>query len=291
MSDLKLISTTALAKKNSLMAKDLFLKFYNYGFIDKDEADSWILTQKGSSFGGAYLESKQYGKYIAWPENIDLNSFKTEMLNATKLGQYFSLSARKTNVILSELGWTKKGIKGWLITSQGEKVGGLQSEDFKSGIPYVVWPIDILNNKNLIATIEDLSGNTKQENINKEDNKEEDFREKFEAKHRATDGHFTRSKAEMLIDNWLYMFEIVHAYERKLPIEENVYCDFYIPAGKVYIEYWGYENDEKYLERKKKKQEIYKKYNLNLIELEDADIQNLDDVLPKYLLKFGVHTF
>ena len=29
MSDLKLISTTALAKKNSLMAKDLFLKFYN----------------------------------------------------------------------------------------------------------------------------------------------------------------------------------------------------------------------------------------------------------------------
>lgn len=291
MSDLKLISTTALAKKNSLMAKDLFLKFYNYGFIDKDEANSWILTQKGSSFGGAYLESKQYGKYIAWPENIDLNSFKTEMLNATKLGQYFSLSARKTNVILSELGWTKKGIKGWLITSQGEKVGGLQSEDFKSGIPYVVWPIDILNNKNLIATIEDLSGNTKQENINKEDNKKEDFREKFEAKHRATDGHFTRSKAEMLIDNWLYMFEIVNAYERKLPIEENVYCDFYIPAGKVYIEYWGYENDEKYLERKKKKQEIYKKYNLNLIELEDADIQNLDDVLPKYLLKFGVHTF
>ena len=291
MSDLKLISTTALAKKNSLMAKDLFLKFYNYGFIDKDEADSWILTQKGISFGGTYLESKQYGKYIAWPENIDLNNFKIEMLNATKLGQYFSLSARKTNVILTELGWTKKGIKGWLITSQGEKVGGLQSEDFKSGIPYVVWPIDILNNKNLIATIEDLSGNTKQENINKEDNKKEDFREKFEAKHRATDGHFTRSKAEMLIDNWLYMFEIVHAYERKLPIEENVYCDFYIPAGKVYIEYWGYENDEKYLERKKKKQEIYKKYNLNLIELEDADIQNLDDVLPKYLLKFGVHTF
>ncbi|AXX85696.1 glycerol kinase [Aliarcobacter skirrowii] len=291
MSDLKLISTTALAKKNSLMAKDLFLKFYNYGFIDKDEADSWILTQKGISFGGTCLESKQYGKYIAWPENIDLNNFKIEMLNATKLGQYFSLSARKTNVILSELGWTKKGIKGWLITSQGEKVGGLQSEDFKSGIPYVVWPIDILNNKNLIATIEDLSGNTKQENINKEDNKKEDFREKFEAKHRATDGHFTRSKAEMLIDNWLYMFEIVHAYERKLPIEENVYCDFYIPAGKVYIEYWGYENDEKYLERKKKKQEIYKKYNLNLIELEDADIQNLDDVLPKYLLKFGVHTF
>ncbi|WP_226814421.1 hypothetical protein [Aliarcobacter butzleri] len=122
-------------------------------------------------------------------------------------------------------------------------------------------------------------------------NEKLNFREKFEAKYRATDGHYTRSKAEMLIDNWLYMFEIVHAYERKLPVEEDVYCDFYIPTGKVYIEYWGYENDEKYLNRKKKKKEIYEKYNLNLIELEDKDVQNLDDVLPKYLLTFGIQTF
>ena len=49
------------------------------------------------------------------------------------------------------------------------------------------------------------------------------------------------------IDNTLYEYWLVHAYERKLPVEEDVYCDFYIPTGKVYIEYWGYENDEKYL--------------------------------------------
>tara|TARA_R110000787_G_scaffold55239_2_gene127641 strand:- start:5078 stop:5230 length:153 start_codon:yes stop_codon:yes gene_type:complete len=36
----------------------------------------------------------------------------------------------------------------------------------------------------------------------------------------------------MLIDNWLYMAETVHAYERKLPIEEDVYCDFYIPTRR-----------------------------------------------------------
>lgn len=291
MSNNKLISTTALAKKHSIVAKELFATFSNFGLIEKDENDTWILTSKGVSSGGEYLESKQYGRYIAWDEDIDINSFKIELITSTKIGQHFNLSARKINVILSEIGWTKKGIKGWVLTSQGEKVGGVQSEDFKSGIPYVVWSINILNNKTLVSTIEDLSGNIEEENINKVESKKEDFREKFEAKHRATDGHFTRSKAEMLIDNWLYMFEIVHAYERKLPIEEDVYCDFYIPAGKVYIEYWGYENDEKYLNRKKKKQEIYKKYNLNLIELEDKDIQNLDDVLPKYLLKFGIQTF
>ena len=100
-----------------------------------------------------------------------------------------------------------------------------------------------------------------------------------------------RSKAEMLIDNWLYMAEIVHAYERKLPIEEDVYCDFYIPTGKVYIEYWGYENDSKYLARKKKKIELYNKYGFNLIELQDKEVQNLDDVLPRLLLKYGVQAY
>jgi len=94
-----------------------------------------------------------------------------------------------------------------------------------------------------------------------------------------------------LIDNWLYMAEIVHAYERKLPIEEEVYCDFYIPTGKVYIEYWGYENDQKYLARKKQKIELYKKYGFNLIELEDKDVQNLDDILPRLLLKHGVQAY
>jgi len=57
------------------------------------------------------------------------------------------------------------------------------------------------------------------------------FREKFEAKHRTQDGHYVRSKAEMIIDNLLYQYGIVHAYERKLPIEEDVYSDFYIPPG------------------------------------------------------------
>ena len=291
MSNIKLISTTALANIISISVKDLFNRFNNLGLIEKDEKNSWVLTQKGISFGGEYIKNKQYGEYIAWPENIDFNNLKIEMITATKIGQHFNLPARKINVILSEIGWTKKGTKGWLMTSQGEKVGGIQSEDFKSGIPYVTWPLEILNDKNLISTIQDLSGNIEENIEEKIYNEKLNFREKFEAKYRATDGHYTRSKAEMLIDNWLYMFEIVHAYERKLPVEEDVYCDFYIPTGKVYIEYWGYENDEKYLNRKKKKKEIYEKYNLNLIELEDKDVQKLDDVLPKYLLTFGIETF
>ncbi len=87
------------------------------------------------------------------------------------------------------------------------------------------------------------------------------------------------------------MEEIVLAYERKFPIEEDVYSVFYIPTGKVYIEYWGYENDQKYLTRKKQKIDLYKKYDFSLIELGDKEIQNLDDILPRLLLKHGVQAY
>jgi hypothetical protein len=56
----------------------------------------------------------------------------------------------------------------------------------------------------------------------------------------------------------------------------------------VYIEYWGLENNLEYSARKRVKQELYQKYEFNLIELSDEHIKNLDDYLPRLLLKFGV---
>ena len=122
---------------------------------------------------------------------------------------------------------------------------------------------------------------------------ETNFRKKFPATKRANDGHLVRSKAELLIDNMLFEYKLAHAYEKKLPVEEEIYCDFYISqqSGDVYIEYWGLENDPKYQERKRKKIEIYKKYGFKLIELTDKDIENLDDFLPTKLLQFGIKVF
>jgi len=51
------------------------------------------------------------------------------------------------------------------------------------------------------------------------------------------------------------------------------------------------ENDPKYQERKKAKLELYKKYSFKLIELNDEDILNLDDVLPKKLLRFDIKVY
>lgn len=296
----KQVSTTALAKINGFSSKELFLILSKNGFINKID-DVWALTELGEKKGGHYKQSPQYGKYIVWPESFKLEDTTVastnkaiKLITATAVGKAFELSANKINFILSELGWVDKGIKGWVSTQQGIKQGAIQAEDKKSGIPYVRWPEDILKSKSLLNSIAHVKGEDTATITAKEVDISDtcaEFRTKFEAKHRSADGHFVRSKAEMLVDNWLYMAEIVHAYERKLPIEEDVYCDFYIPTGKVYIEYWGYENDPKYLARKKKKIELYKKYNFNLIELQDKDVQNLDDVLPRLLLKFGVQAY
>jgi len=291
------ISTSALAKAKSVSSKDLFSQLTSQGFIQRENED-WILTDSGMAHGGEYKESTKFGRYIVWPEDFDiqlgdLNNEQGQLVTARVIGSHFEISANKINFILSELGWLTKGIKGWVATEQGLKLGAVQAEDKKSGIPYVRWPDTILKKKSLVESMDQVKGKSSDtEPTEPEVNTAElGFREKFEAKHRSADGHFVRSKAEMLIDNWLYMAEIVHAYERKLPIEEDVYCDFYIPTGKVYIEYWGYEDEPRYLARKQQKQEIYKKYGFNLIELNDQDVQNLDDILPRLLLKYGVQSY
>ena len=215
------------------------------------------------------------------------------LLTATTIGKHFGIPANRINSVLSELGWVKKHIKGWQVTELGKRLGGIQAKDKTSGVPFVRWPAPIISNRILVTNIRASKGDVTGNNQDQESNANADeleFRQKFQATHRAKDGHYVRSKSELLINNWLYDSEVLHAYERKLPVEEDVYSDFYIPSGKVYIEYWGYEEDSKYLSRKEKKREIYKKYDLKLIELTDKQVQNLDDTLPRLLLEFGIKT-
>ena len=285
------ISSTQLAKLFNISKQSLDEVLIDTGLVKKDGED-FKLTDAGIKKGGEYKDSSRFGTYIVWPEDIKLLALSIgvgqKYISPSSIGDTYKLSAQKINMIFSELGWIEKYLKGWTLTTQGMKNGGIQKEHSQSGAPFVVWPEAIRVNKSFIASIKEVLGEEIITSIKSEDN---DFRSKFEARHRATDGHMVRSKAEMLIDNWLYMAEIVHAYERKLPIEEDMYCDFYIPTGRVYIEYWGYENEPKYLARKKLKQDLYKKYEFNLIELLEEDVKNLDDVLPRMLLKFGVQTY
>jgi hypothetical protein len=267
------------------------------------DTNKWVLTAKGKLAGGRIKISIKLGDYIEWPENFDVSQLPAhqspdmpvELVSSTKMGKELGLSANKLNYIFSELGWVNKNLKGWVVTEQGLKHGAVQNEDTRSGVPYVRWPETITQSRLLLSAINDITGSNIPSLTTADDIKNIsttiEFTQKFDTQYRATDGHYVHSKAEMLIDNWLYIAEIMHAYERKLPIEENVFCDFYIPTGKVYIEYWENDDDPKYSARKEKKLAVYKKYGLKLIQLDDADVQNLDDILPRLLLKFGIQAY
>jgi len=155
-------------------------------------------------------------------------------------------------------------------------------KNYYMGKASVRWDERLLCNENFTNEI------VKVGEISSKKEQKEDFREKFKADYRTNDGHYVRSRAELVIANWLFTEGIACVYKKRVPIKEDVYCDFYIPKGKVYIEFWGLKDDEAYLERKEKKIELYKKYNLNLIEIDNNTINNIDDYLPKELLKFGV---
>lgn len=225
-------------------------------------------------------------------------------LTSTKLGQRLSLSAQRTNLVLAELGWIEKYVKGWTPTDAGNRLGA-ELRTSSKGVPYVVWPESILTHNALLASlgsgdpdpdppVSDVapaaasSRPAADEPSDSPIGDTDAFRRRYPAAYRTQDGHLVRSRAEVMIDDYLYINRIVHAYERRLPIEQDVLCDFYLPEKKVYIEFWGLESDPRYQERMRAKQAIYAEHGFNLIELHDADVQSLDDTLPRKLLAFGI---
>lgn len=216
-----------------------------------------------------------------------------EYLSSTKIGKHLSLSAQQVNLVLAELGWIEKGPanKGWVPSGQGTRRDAVLRHARETGIPYVVWPPRIVSDKVLLGALEELRAPSPATVAEAAAEQERSFGDKRPAQHgtlRAADGHLVRSRGELVIDNWLYMAGILHAYERRLPIEDEAYCDFWIPDGKVYIEYWGLDGDPGYDARRERKLGLYRKNGLDLIEVSNEDIEHLDDVLPPKLLRYKI---
>lgn len=119
--------------------------------------------------------------------------------------------------------------------------------------------------------------------------------ESYESKISCKDGHIVKSKAEYMIDDYLYGHNIIHAYEKGLPYgateKEVLHTDFYLPhyLGKdkhVYIEYWGFnENNIQYTNTKKFKMDIYKKKGITLISVCEKDTYDIETSLDRKLNK------
>lgn len=105
-----------------------------------------------------------------------------------------------------------------------------------------------------------------------------DFRLKYPAQYRTDDGHFVRSRGEVMIDNWLYSNKILHVYERRIP-DSKFICDFYIPNVDLFIEYWGLTNNKEYEKHRIDKIKHYNSKKLKILSIFDKDLNDLDSFL------------
>ena len=232
--------------------------------------------------------------YMVTPQLATSHGANNTALTSTLLGEYFKLDAKQVNRILFDLGWIEREGNGWKPSALGEKLKA-QKILYQKKVPYVVWHQDICKSRILQnAVSEFLSIEVEPSPIlqaapmpEEAADKTEGFREKFPPTIRASDGHMVRSRAEAMIDAWLYENRVVHAYEKLVRVEQKMYCDFYLPEYDLYIEFWGLESNQKYKARKERKLEIYRQNDLRLVEIKNEHINNLDDYLMGQLVKFG----
>jgi hypothetical protein len=292
------LSGSALARRLNMPSKELFAILSEHGWIMRT-GDQWRLTRKGEFEGGRYLNSDRFGTYIAWPETILEHrifnaSPESTLLTASLLGARVGLSARQTNLLLLELGWIRKGVKGWELTERGRSLGGTQEEYPDTGVPYVRWPVTLLANPVFTENLQVIHAYEHLGEVAERDlfvDTEREIAVEGGQGFRALDGHVLRSKAELMICHWLYMSEIVHAHRRRLPVEGDYRCDFYLPSLHLYIEYWGDEAAPGQLAAKLEKKAVYEREGLRLLELGMADLPRLDEVLPRKLLKYGLAVY
>ena len=269
----KHLSTTALARQLGKESKELFILLSQGGWIVKVD-NHWQLTEKGRFEGGIYINHPKYGDYIAWPESVQdhplLCLLPEAPLSATHLAGKLDLSARLINLMLAERGWIKKHVRGWLLTQRGKAIGGEQHTSEQSGVPFVTWPETLLGNAQFLAAVAQLKG------------------ESFAANPNALSGQEAASRMQFMVENWLYLANVHHACGYELVAgKEKIRADFFLPELQLAIDIWSHADDAAALAVKLTKQEFYKKYGYDYIEILDENINQLDEHLARQLLSFG----
>ena len=107
-----------------------------------------------------------------------------------------------------------------------------------------------------------------------------------QTRYKSDSGDTVKSRAELIVANWLFYRGIDFIYEKKAPTKERVISDFYLTQSEIYIEFWGLETPQ-YLKRKSKKIKIYKKNRLKLIQMNDDSLRDLNEFFAKEFARLG----
>ena len=86
------------------------------------------------------------------------------------------------------------------------------------------------------------------------------------------DGHMADSISEMIVDNWLFDYDIKHERSKKYPCS-NCDCDFYLIDRDCWVEYFGLKGQsDEYDFTVGLKTELVKKHGLKFIEILPSDL-------------------
>ena len=107
-----------------------------------------------------------------------------------------------------------------------------------------------------------------------------------QTRYKSDSGNTVKSRAELIVANWLFYRGIDFIYEKKAQTKERVISDFYLTQSEIYIEFWGLETPQ-YLKRKSQKIKIYKKNHLKLIQMNDDSLRDLNAFFAKEFAKLG----
>ena len=290
------LSTTALAQKLNIPVQQLFATLQDYGWILRS-GKTWTLTPKGEYEGGSYRTSKRYGRYILWPAQLDHHPLlaaieSNKRITAASMCRYYPrLHARQINRALAELGLQHHSILGWELTALGKTLGGQQEESANSGAFYVTWPHEIIDHPVIHRELTRQSDQIQPPEPVADTSAEPDLFAAPSAESvscNGIDGHQVQTGLQTRVCNWLYLAQLAHAYQRALPIEELILADFYVPEGSVYIDCWEADIPALELSAKLHKREIYREMGLRNIEINARDVEQLDEVLGRGLLAFGL---
>lgn len=295
----RMMSTTALAKHFDIPAKTLFTFLTDKAWIERVD-QHWRLTGKGEFEGGEYIQSKKYGEYIGWPPEISEHKIFQELLDlpvsVSALGARYDIGPHRFNALLAELGWQRRFHKGWTITPAGKKHGGIEKEDADSGVPYTVWSRSLLDNPQLQDVLRQMGSgdDTDKATAKKAGSKSAQTSLDFSAEQPSMttrDGRQLEHQEHRRVCNWLYLMNVVHACQRPLAEPKLGNCDFYLPAAHLHLECWLEKEQASSMKQKLARIEYYKKEKLPYIDLKSEQINELDSVLPRMLLKYGITVY
>ena len=73
---------------------------------------------------------------------------------------------------------------------------------------------------------------------------------------------------------------------RALPVEDELHADFYLPSLSLHIDCWHDNLSAAEVATRLRKRAVYEAHELQFLELHEADLGRLDDILEERLGSF-----